>query len=139
MRQVFFLLVSAMIAAFSLSWASPSLGESDFLVPDQVILPITHAIPNKLEVSSLVSLKDTCEKIESISQELRGSKIILGIRVSHLSDRVCVQQVQPNIAVNFIIENIPMNSAKQADVYFREDEENLKYFGSVEIKEMLSR
>jgi hypothetical protein len=134
MRQVFFLLVSAMIAAFSLSWASPGTGEHDFLVPDQVILPLVHSTKNKLEISSLVSLKDSCEKIESLTQEVRGSKVILGIKTMHLSDRVCLQQIQSDISVNFLLENVRMNSSKQMDVYFREDEENLKYFGSVELK-----
>jgi hypothetical protein len=134
MRQVFFLLVSAMIAAFSLSWASPGLGEHDFLVPDQVILPLVHSTLSKLEISSVVSLKDSCEKIESLTQEVRGSKVILGIKVMHLSDRVCLQQVQSDISVNFLLENVRMNSTRQVDVYFREDEENLKYFGSVELK-----
>ncbi len=134
MRQVFFLLVSAMIAAFSLSWASPGLGDHDFLVPDEVILPLTHSIKHKLEISSLVSLKDSCEKIESLSQEIRGSKIILSIKVLHVSDRVCVQHVQSDIAVNFLLDNLMSNPSKQVDVYFREDEENLKYFGSIEIK-----
>jgi hypothetical protein len=65
---------------------------------------------------------------------VRGSKVILGIKVMHLSDRVCLQQVQSDISVNFLLENVRMNSTRQVDVYFREDEENLKYFGSVELK-----
>jgi len=134
MRQVFFLLVSAMIAAFSLSWASPGVGDNDFIVPDQVILPLTHHVQNKLEISSLISLRDSCERIDGISQEIRGSKVILAIKVMHLSDSVCLQQIQSDITVNFLLENIQLNSSKQVDVYFREDEESLKYFGSVEIR-----
>lgn len=133
MRQVFFLLVSAMIAAFSLSWASPGRGDHDFLVPDQVILPMNHSVSNKLEISSLVSLRDSCERIEGLMQEVRGSKIILAVKAFHVSDSVCLQQVSPDISVNFILENLQMNPSKQVDVYFREDEENLKYVGSVSL------
>jgi hypothetical protein len=134
MRQVFFLLVSAMVVAFSLSWASPGSREFQFIVPDEVILPLDHSIQQQLEISTFVSLMDSCEKIESLHHEIRESRIILTVRISRLNDRLCLQQVRSNIPVNFVLDSVSMNSSKQVDVYFRESEEGLKYFGSIALK-----
>jgi hypothetical protein len=134
MRQIFFLLVSAMFAAFSLSWASPGSGDKDYILPDQVILPMGSSIKKQFDVSAIVSLKDSCERIESAGQEVRGNKILFSIKVSHVSDSVCVQQIQPDISVNFPIEKPLLRDGQRIDIYFRQDEENLKYFGSIEVK-----
>jgi hypothetical protein len=134
MRQMFLLLVSAMVIAFSLSWASSGSTDNEFIVPDEVILPIQQSAREQLEISTSIALNDFCEKIESLHQEVRGAKIILSIKISHTSGQVCLQQIRSNIAVNFVLENLQMNSSRQVDVYFREGEESLKYFGSIALR-----
>ncbi len=134
MRQVFFLLVAAMVVAFSLSWASTGPSEHEFVVPDEVILPVDHPVREQLEISTFVSLVDSCERIESLNQEVKGTRIILSVHVSRMNDRLCLQQVRSDIPVNFILDNISMNSSKQVDVYFRESEDGLKYFGTIALK-----
>jgi hypothetical protein len=123
-----------MVVAFSLSWASPGPREFQFIVPDEVILPLDHSVQEQLEISTFVSLMDSCEKIESLFHEVKENRIILTVRVSRLNDRLCMQQVRSDIPVNFILDNVSMNSSKQVDVYFRESEEGLKYFGSIALK-----
>lgn len=138
MRQVFFLLASAMFVAFSLSWAAPSSSkEGYYAVPDQVLFPSSLSFKDKAEVFASVTLKDTCESIEGIQQETRGHKVIFSIRLQHKSNDLCLQQVRSSVSVTAAIENFKIDSSRRIDIYFREDDENLRYFGAIEMKEEL--
>lgn len=138
MRQVFFLLASAMFVAFSLSWASPSSSvESYYAVPDHVLFPSSFSFKEKPEISASITLKDSCESIESLQQEPRGHKVIFSIRLQHKNNDLCLQQTRSNVTVSAAIENFKVDSSRRIDIYFREDDENLKYFGAIEMKEEL--
>jgi hypothetical protein len=135
MRQVFFLLVAAMFIAFSLSWASAEQAETYYMLPENVILPVEINLKEKPEVSVSVPLDASCESIESIHQEIRGHKIIFAIRIQQLKNQFCFQDSHHLENVNLVIDRFSMDSSKKVDVYFREDEESLKYFGTIEMKE----
>lgn len=138
MRQVFFLLVAAMFVAFSLSWASPNaMNDSHFAVPNHVSFPKKIAAHHRAEILASITLKDSCESIENVGQEIRGHKVIFSIRLNHPNDRICLQQVRTHVPVDLIIENVGANHDDRIDIYFREDEENLKFFGSIELKKDL--
>lgn len=134
MRQVFFFVAIAMFVAFSLSWASPGATERYNTLPDHVLLPAQPSYLERPEISVVVGLKDTCESIESIDQEVRGHKVIFTIRMQNRSDQICLQESQTNVTVNLAIERFRVDSSQRVDIYFREDEEILKYFGSIEFK-----
>jgi len=138
-RQVFFLLAAAMFVAFSLSWAAPSSNlDTYYAIPDEVRLPQSFvALSEKPEVFAAITLRDSCESVESISQETRGHKVIFSIKLLHKNNDLCLQHIRNNIAVKAKIEKIRLDSSRRIDIYFREDEENLKYFGAIEIKSEL--
>lgn len=138
MRQVFFLLASAMFVAFSLSWASPSNSiESYYAVPDQVLLPNVMTQKQSPEVSATITLKDTCESIDRVDQEQRGNKVIFSIRLQHRNDDLCLRKSRSNVAVSAALREIKPDHSRRIDIYFREDDENLRYFGAIEMKEEL--
>lgn len=138
MRQVFFLLAAAMFVAFSLSWASPhQLIESHFAVPNYVSFPKQVAAFDRAAIMASVTLKDSCESIEKVTQEARGHKVIFSIRLNQPNNRICLQEARTHVPVDLAIEEMNLNSSRKIDIYFREDEENLRYFGSIELKEEL--
>jgi len=134
-RQILFLLASAMFVAFSLSWASPSEDENYYTLPDHVLLPSSSTFREKPEISASFNFDDTCESIEGIDQEIRGHKVIFSVRMQYASNQLCLQQNRSNINLNLLIDRFKVDSSHRVDIYFREDDENLKYFGSIEIKE----
>lgn len=139
MRQVLFLLASAMFIAFSLSWASPSSVENYYTLPDHVLLPSSSSFDEKPEISASLTLDDSCESIESIDQEIRGHKVIFSIRLQYASNHLCLEQSRSNVTVNLLIDRFKVDASQRVDIYFREDDENLKYFGSIEFKQKIKK
>ena len=138
MRQVFFLLAAAMFVAFSLSWASPSqLAETHFAIPNHVSFPKRVSSLERAEVLASITLKDSCESIENVAQEIRGHKVIFSIRLNQPNNRICLQQERSHVPVDLTIDRVNTQGTQRIDIYFREDEETLKYFGSIEVKEEL--
>jgi hypothetical protein len=133
-RQVFFLIIAAMFIAFSLSWASAETGETSYTLPETVIFPIYSHLDEKPEITALIPFEKDCESIESIYQEVRGHKVIFSIRLRQNKNQFCTEDGIIKENVNLNIDRFQTDSTNRVDVYFREDEENLKYFGSIEIK-----
>lgn len=136
MRQVFFLIVAAMFIAFSLSWASAGTGDGYFVLPENVLLPIYASVRERPEISISVPLNKSCELIEGVQQELRGHKLIFSVRAQQSKNHLCIQDESRSFEnMNLKIERFKTDSSGRIDIYFREDEESLKYFGSIEMKE----
>lgn len=139
MRQVFFLVIAAMFIAFSLSWASAEGVETYYTLPENVLLPVYSSLKEKPEISVSVPLDRSCERIESVDQEIRGHKVIFSVRVQQSKNQYCLEEGRVTESLNLIIDRFHTDSSRRVDIYFREDEENLKYFGSIEMKEKHER
>jgi hypothetical protein len=139
-RQVFFLLISAMFIAFSLSWASPSRTETYRVLPDQVLLPSQVRLTESLELVASVTLNDSCEDIAGVEQEYDGNKVIVSIHVEGQIDHLCRRNSRSDVSVNILIPSGQVGLSQKIDVFFKEDKANLKYFGTIELKpELISR
>lgn len=133
MRQVFFLLISAMFAAFSLSWASSkdSGGRAvGYLVPGEIQFPLLNAEDENI-LFAKIPLRDSCQSLGSIQQERRGQKIIFSIRAKVSPGQVCSMNSKKEISLKLRIEPDRLSDSLYLGVYFREDDEKLKYFGAV--------
>lgn len=139
MRQFLFLLASAMLVAFSLSWASPHAVENYYSLPDHVLLPSSSTFREKPEILASLTLNDSCESIEGVDQETRGHKVIFSIRLQYASNNLCLQDSRTNVDLSLLIDRFKVDSTQRIDIYFREDNENLKYFGSIEFSEKLNK
>ncbi len=133
MQQVFFLIISAMFVAFSLSWASSGGGSerfSAYLVPEEIQFPLL-ATESENVLFAKIKLRGSCESVDSIVQERRGSKIIFSIRMRNDSDQVCLLQPIKDVSIKLKIQTQHIPESLYFGIYFRQDEENLKYFGAV--------
>ena len=134
MRQIFILLVAAMMVAFTLSWASPR-PQQTYLLPDEISVPTPVELWDHPEIHVRVGVSQNCAKIEEILQEVRDHRIIFGIRAKELSEQSCeISHQQLNLKVS------EFTPAKHLDIYFRVDEDSLKYYGTIDLeKELLSK
>ncbi len=132
MRQVFFLLASAMFVAFSLSWASPGKPvETIYAVPDLVLLPILPTLNKGSEISVTFALKDSCESIEQVDRELRDQNLIFSARLAHRENDICTRNARQTVSIKVPIDKSLVVNPRGLNIYFREDDESLRFFGAI--------
>jgi len=137
-KQVFFMTLSAMFIAFSLSWATPShLGEKTLVVPDSIMIVSSSFETHEPEMYANLALIEACENIGHIEKEFRDHKLIFSLRLTEENGALCSSQKRTKISLRIPLDELITNRTQTFEVYFRIDDEGLRYYGFFNVTEGL--
>ncbi len=140
MRQVLFMLGAAMMIAFSLSWASSGADtELYYSLPDNILLPEKLSLHEQPEILATFTLKNSCEVIENVDQEQSNDQIIFSVHTRYVNNHLCLEETRYDVSLNLKIDKYNHESSRHLDVFFREDDKTIRYFGAIDAQELLSK